>query len=225
MKHRAWLVGLTLAGIVAAGGSGSTEAKDNSESGDRAFLGVLVGSSLRGEDGARVDGVVDDSAAERAKLEEGDVIVSFDGQPVEDWAELGQRLRSASPEDRVQIEVLRDGRRQTFDVTLGSRPADELFGHGMARPKLGVQIVGTTPELREHLGGERNRGALVGKVLPDTPAEKAGLKVGDLITTLDGESVEGPGDIMAFLRGKDGETVELEVVRDHRTVSLKVTLP
>ena len=116
--------------------------------------------------------------------------------------------------------MLRDGERQTLDVTLGARPTERG-----ARPKLGVQIVGTTPELREHLGGDADRGALVGKVIEDTPAEKAGLATGDLILSVDGRSVQNAAGMMAALSGKKGDTIDLEVVRDHRTVHLQATLP
>src|SRR5262245_13434031 len=102
MKRRTWLVGMTMAGLVAAGSLVSSEAKDKTERGERtrAFLGVyLSGDEPEGEDGVRVDGIIKDSAADRAEMEDGDVIVSFDGRPVEDFGDLTQRIRSASPED------------------------------------------------------------------------------------------------------------------------------
>ena len=222
MNRRLWLLGLLVAGVVVAGPSVRSKEGD----GPRAFLGVfLSGDTPEGETGVRVDGILKNSAADRARMEEGDVIVSFERRPVEDLEDLGQRLRSFSPEDRVEIEVLRDGRRQTFDVTLGSRAdADEAI-HGMARPKLGVQVVATTPELREHMGGDADRGVLVGKVIPDTPAERAGLACGDLITAVNGKSVHNIAGLMAALRNKAGESIDLEVVRDHRTLHLEATLP
>jgi len=221
MKRRTWLAGLAMAGVMAAGLSVRSQAKDGEgRERSRAFLGVVLSGDPSREAGVRVDGIVDDSAADRARMEEGDVIVSFDGQPVDDLSDLGERLRSASPEDRVHIEVLRDGRRQTLDVTLDARPSDPW-----GRPRLGVQLVETTPELREHLGGDLDHGALVGKVIAGTPPEKAGLACGDLILTVDGRSVRNAVNVMAALRDKDGQTLDLEVVRDHRTLHLQATLP
>ena len=221
MKRWTWLAGLAVAGVMAAGWSTPSQAKDGGgRERSHAFLGVVLSGDPSREAGVRVDGIVDDSAADRARLEEGDVIVSFDGRPVDDLEDLGERLRSASPDDRVQIEVLRDGQRQTFDVTLGARPANPWDW-----PKLGVQIVETTPELREHLGGDADHGALVGKVIVDTAAEKAGLATGDLILSVNGKSVRNAVNVIAALRTKDGETIDLEVVRDHRTMRLQATLP
>ena len=227
--RKTWLVGMAMAAVLVAGWSASSEAKDETERGEhpRAFLGVFLSGDREGETGVRVDGILRDSAADRARMEEGDVIVSFDGRSVEDLEDLGERLRSASPEDRVAIEVLRDGRRQTFDVTLGSRADAGEALRGMGRPKLGVQVVPTTPELREHMGGDMDRGVLVGKVIPDTPAERAGLATGDLITAVNGKSVHNVAGLMAALRNKAmvGGSLDLEIVRDHRTMHLEATLP
>lgn len=98
------------------------------------------------------------------------------------------------------------------------------FGFG-DRPKLGVQLVQPTSELREHLGAPRDAGVLVGKVLPGTPAEVAGVRVGDVIVAVDGEQVEDAGDLIGALSDKDGRTIELELVRDRSTITLAVTIP
>jgi C-terminal processing protease CtpA/Prc len=93
------------------------------------------------------------------------------------------------------------------------------------RPMLGVQLVEATPELREHMGSDSEAGVLVSKVLPDMPAEEAGVEVGDLIVGVDGENIEDAGDLISALRKKAGETIRVEVIRDGRPVSLDVFLP
>src|SRR5262245_18939767 len=97
-----------------------------------------------------------------------------------------------------------------------------MFGN---RPKLGIRIVDTTPDLREHLGGPRDAGILVGKVMTGMPAEKAGVKVGDILVSVDGNQVEGTRSLIEALQDKDGKTVDLEVIRDRKTMHLKATLP
>ena len=223
MKRRVCVASFIIAGLLVAGVSGPSEAKDRAQGQGqpRAFLGVLLsGDRPRDEGGVRVNGVLEDSAADQAGMEGGDVIVSFDGHPVEDLTDVSDGMRSSAPGDRVAIEVLRDGQRHTLDVTLGERAPEER-----ARPKLGVHVIETTPELRQKLGGDMDRGALVGKVLADSPAEKAGLAVGDLILSVNGRSVHNASGLVAALRDKGGETITLEVVRDHRTLHLETTLP
>jgi membrane-associated protease RseP (regulator of RpoE activity) len=102
---------------------------------------------------------------------------------------------------------------------------DFRFSLAGGRPKLGVQLVDTTAELREHLGGREDAGVLVGKVLSDMPAEKAGMQVGDLIVSVNGATVKSSGDLIRALRDVAGETIQLEVVRDGRLMTLDTFIP
>jgi len=93
------------------------------------------------------------------------------------------------------------------------------------RPRLGVELVETTPELRAHMGGSDDAGVLVGKVLAGTPAQKAGVKVGDLIVSVDGERVVDAGALIEAMADKDGKTIDLELVRERKTIHLQVAIP
>ena len=255
--------------------------------GPRPFLGVGL---ERGRDGgARIDSIVEDSAAERAGLREGDVIVGYDGQTIESPWDLTRAVLKSEPGERVEIEIERDGARETvsaeigehegwvgafafgdgdfnFDFNfdsdafrermkraqklafdpealeehmerlnerLGDMKFDFNFGeHGnrafafnFGRPRLGVELVNVTGELREHLGSNADEGVLVGRVLGDTPAEEAGVEVGDLIVAVGGETVGRHGDLTRLLREREGETFNLDVIRDGRPLSLTVSLP
>lgn len=92
------------------------------------------------------------------------------------------------------------------------------------RPRLGVQLVETTPELRGHLGGGEDAGVLVSKVLPGTPAERAGIHVGDLILSVEGQDVATSGELIEALEGREG-TIKLRVARDRRPMTIEVQLP
>jgi membrane-associated protease RseP (regulator of RpoE activity) len=241
-----------------------------SDPGGRAFLGVeLEEETEHPEGGARIRRVVEDSAADEAGLEEGDIIVAIDGRPVRGPRAVTQKLREREPGDSVSITVVRNGRERSLDVELGQRSGfttidlgdhdfsvfapdfrfldcdeddedcsfswscsgDDCEGlsldlrHFGRRPLLGVQLVGVTDELREHLGGEEGTGVLVSKVLAGTPAEDAGIEVGDLIVAVDGEPVEDPSDIIDALGDTEGRTIDVEVIRDGRPTTLDVTIP
>ena len=92
-------------------------------------------------------------------------------------------------------------------------------------PMLGVQIAQVTDELREHLGGARGEGILVSKVVAGSAAEDAGIEVGDLIVSVDGEAISGVGDVRKALNNKEGQTFPVEVVRDGRTQRIDVSIP
>ncbi len=90
---------------------------------------------------------------------------------------------------------------------------------------LGVRLIGVTDELRKHYGAPEDAGVLVGRVEPDSPAAKAGIQVGDLITKVDGDEVESSRDLSREIRRKDkGDSVKLEIVRDRSVRELTVTL-
>lgn len=89
------------------------------------------------------------------------------------------------------------------------------------RPRLGVQLVEATPELREHLGGNADSGVLVSKVVAGSAAENAGILVGDLIIAADGNPVEDSGDLRRALAGKSDEEIVLILIRDGRRMEIE----
>ena len=218
------------------------------------------------ENGVRIDEVDANSPASKAGLRTGDIVVEVDGERVRSARQFA-RLIQESPEGRsVNIDVLREGKRQTFDVTPETRGFDfdfdtarlerdlarglrdleprlrELeprlrefrfngpldFDFDVApritspRGRLGVQLNEMTPELAEYFGA-KDGGVLVSRVTPDSPAEKAGLKAGDVIVAVDGDRVRDTDDLVDELRDKDGE-VTLGIVRDKKESNLKATL-
>jgi hypothetical protein len=91
------------------------------------------------------------------------------------------------------------------------------------QPMLGVEIVETTAELSRHLGGERG-GVLIGKVMRGSPAELAGVEVGDLIVAVDGASTEHADDLRRAIRDGAGREVEIELIRDGRERRLSASI-
>ena len=87
--------------------------------------------------------------------------------------------------------------------------------HGFGRGRLGVEIQPMTPELRTFLKAPSDRGVLVVRVRPDSPAAAAELRVGDVITSANGDPVERPSDLIAGLgQLPTGEDMELGIVRE-----------
>ncbi len=83
----------------------------------------------------------------------------------------------------------------------------------LSRTYIGVNLVNLSPELRTHFGGG-DAGALISKVAADSPAAKAGLRVGDVITAVNGQKVESTGDVTRGIREKKaGESVRIDFVR------------
>jgi len=107
---------------------------------------------------------------------------------------------------------------------IAQRVARQLIENGtVKRAWLGVSFQEITPELAAHFGGSFDGGALINAVVPQGPADKAGLRAGDVITAIGGQKIQEGHDLLrAVLRHGVGERLNLEVRRDDKTK--KVTL-
>ena len=98
------------------------------------------------------------------------------------------------------------------------------FGE-VRRGLLGVTILSLTPDIAEAYGVEETQGALVSQVLPESAAERAGVKTGDIIRSVDGKAVNSANELRNTIGLKrSGETVELEIMRDGRKRKIKADL-
>ena len=112
-------------------------------------------------------------------------------------------------------------------VVVGSQPAHRRLIHETLteRGYLGVSLLGLTPELREHFGASRQSGVLVSRVEKGSPAEAAGVAVGDVITSVDGEPVRATSQLVGRIgRRQEGEEVELGIVRERAERTVRATL-
>ena len=149
---------------------------------------------------------------------------SMELEYVPQWKWQGEQWQAWQDSVKEQVEGLgqRLGRSYSFALPKGSR--EMSFRVDWGKPKLGVQLVETTPELREHLGGGADDGVLVSKVLAGTPAARAGIAVGDLIVSVDGDPVASVDELREALDDKEGKSFPVRLIRDHRPVSLEVTI-
>jgi hypothetical protein len=231
------------------GGARITRVVDESpadESGlQRGDIVVAIGGDVVRGPGALTKKIREREPGDRVTL-----TVIRDGDRVKLDVELGERpgLRAGAwiledgevrPLDSLDEEKLQEYRNRMKDWSerygetlreYGERFRDKDLGgvyrfYASPRPKLGVQLVEATPELREHLGGKADAGVLVSKVVADSAAERAGVLVGDLIIAADGEPVEDSGDLVRALMDKSDEEIVLILVRDGRKMEIEAFIP
>lgn len=90
---------------------------------------------------------------------------------------------------------------------------------------LGVQLAELTAELRTHFGVGEDAGVMISKIVDDSPAARAGLEVGDIITALDGKAIGSGSELAHAIRGQeDGASVLLEVWRDGAVQNVAATV-
>jgi serine protease Do len=91
--------------------------------------------------------------------------------------------------------------------------------------RLGVMVMSLTPDLRTYFGAPSGQGVLVAKVEPNSAAAKAGVKVGDVIVEVKGESVDDASDVISALSAaKQGDKAHVEVIRDKKRIGLDATI-
>jgi C-terminal processing protease CtpA/Prc len=96
---------------------------------------------------------------------------------------------------------------------------------GARRAYLGVTVMNLNSGLREHFAAPKDAGILVATVREDSPAAQAGIRVGDIITRVDGAKIDSAGDIHAALGDrKEGDRVQVEIVRDRVAKTLTATV-
>lgn len=217
------------------------------------FLGVYladVDDDLREAidykgDGAYVEDVTDDSPAEKAGLEAGDIIIDFNGKTVKNSEQLRDLVQKTAPGEKVKIAVIRDGKKKTLKAELGERKKgdkkiiimskdgkkDHIVWHDgnmiitgdSDRGFLGVKLQGMSDQLAEYFGVKG--GALIGEVVKDSPAEKAGLKAGDIIVEFAGRRVDDDDDLRYFIgKTKPEEETEIVVNRKGKEQKFQVKL-
>jgi serine protease Do len=201
--------------------------------------------------GAVVSAVRGDGPASKAGIQAGDIVVSYDGERVRSARQLA-RLIEETPQDRsVPVTVTRAGKSVALSVTPQSRsPWDTALGRAVPAPfnppnmnlnvrprgrvvtpgivlppmgaRLGVQVHELTPQLATYFG--TSAGVLVASVDDGTPARRAGLEAGDVITKVDGQAVNDSAALRQSLTRKTGD-VTLTVIRDKSERTVTVTLP
>ena len=138
--------------------------------------------------GALVGEVQPDSPAAKAGIEQGDVILSFAGKPIDQVRQLSRAVADVKPGTAAEITVWRDGKEQTLQAAVGTMPGQqqvagaEQMAPDADQPRLGLALAPITPEQRRELGlGPSQDGVLVTEVVPGRPAAAQGLRSGDVI--------------------------------------------
>ena len=107
----------------------------------------------------------------------------------------------------------------------GKQKVYEGDGPLVRRGYLGVALVDLTPELRTHFGVPEETGVMVARVEPGSPAEKAGIRVGDILTRIDGGPLKSSWDVTGKIRKlNDGQQVPIEVWRNGKAQNVTVAI-
>lgn len=194
----------------------------------RGFLGVIIqdidenladAMGLDGTRGVLIGEVQEDSPAEKAGIERGDVVLSVDGRDVGSTDELRNRIAQTLPGTDVRLKVLRNGKERTIRVKLGELDQDSpVTAAESVSDVLGMDVQAMTPDLAARLGVNDADGVVVTDVKPGGPAQRGGIRRGDLVIEVNRKPVRSVKDYGAALKGVGkGDSVLLLVRRGGRT--------
>ena len=192
--------------------------------------------------GAAIEDVRSGSAADKAGLKKGDIVVEFDGERVRSARQLTRLVQETPSGKSVKATVVRDGRRTDVSLVASERRVDAViderlriqlprlrdlppldFGVPGSTRRLGVTVQELTPQLAGYFGAKE--GVLVSSVADDSPASRAGFRAGDVITSIDGRAVVSGNELVRALRAaKSDEEITIGIIRDRKEGSLKAKL-
>jgi membrane-associated protease RseP (regulator of RpoE activity) len=133
-------------------------------------------------------------------------------------------LFAAAPLFAGQGDGAEGGERRTIVVRDGKVIVDDGEPFGAKRAYIGVAMVDLTPELREFFGAPKDAGVLVSSLTENGPAAKAGLRVGDVITAVNGKAVESMREVVSAMHDKRaGDAIRIDTIRGKARQSVLAT--
>jgi len=213
------------------------------EASGKGYLGVSIDrvskddkEEFKVDFGLLVTKVAKGEAAEKAGIKKYDVLQYFNAEKLRRSDDLIEAVREAKPGTQAKVKLVRDGKEKELTVTLGEWKEKHLSfdwkdkggkmytlmsGHGY----LGVYLHELNKDLAEYFGVKEKGGALILSVGKETPAEKAGLKSGDVIVKFNGKEVSSPRDVTKMIVDLNkGDKVDVDVIRHKKKESLKAEL-
>ena len=182
--------------------------------------GVIVGEVMAG------------SPADRAGVKAGDVIVRIDGKVIDGSRNMQNTIVAKNVGQKVELAVWRDGKEQRLVSTTAEMPADSTSPHGAASTpaeqhgKIGLGLQNLTSDIAQELKLPRGlRGAVIGQVRSDSPAEEAGLKRGDVVTEVDRRAVGNADEAMRALSQPNPNGHLLRVQREDQAQYVVIPAP
>jgi serine protease Do len=191
----------------------------------RGWLGVAIQDvtdelarsfGVREREGVLIADVIKGGPAEQAGVRPGDVVIEFNGSKIKEVPDLQRRVANITPGQTVKLTVVRDKQRVSVSVAVGEMPGEDKAVAAVERETegLGMQVEALAGDAAERLGLPFSQGLIVTDVASGGPADRAGLRRGDVILEVDrGRVMDVTGLKRALAAAPAGATVLLYVHR------------
>lgn len=181
-------------------------------------------------DGALVSQVIEGSPAEKAGIKSGDILVKFNGEPIQGAAHLKNLVGKEKPGATTKLAVVRDNKTFDVSVSIGEKIAKavgstQAGAEANASNELGVEIEPVPQPAAEKLGLKEGQGIRVKDVVGDGAGSRMGLRPGDIILEMDGAPVgDAAGFRTALSSAKKNQVIRLKVQRGEQRIFLAAPL-
>jgi len=170
---------------------------------------------LKSKKGALVTEVFPGDPADKAGIRAQDIILKVNGEPIDDNRDLSAKIANIPVGDKITIELLREGRRQTVTVEIAQRDESQVAqgpGDETTETSLGITVADITEEVARKLNLNSTDGVYVKKVEQDSKAARIGIRPGDVIREINREKVGNSDDYRKIMDGIEaGETFQMVV--------------
>lgn len=198
----------------------------------RGWLGIYLqamtpslakGFGLKEAKGVIVARVISGSPAEKYGLKRGDVILKVDDKEVNSPAELQIAIRSHKAGEKVKLTVWRRGKTIEISVVLGEIPQEEKVSK-ISEETIGIRVSDITPELRRKYDITEKHGVVITYVDPNSPADVADLREGDVILEVNGREIRDVQDWEEAVSGLGKGSIVFLVSRSGNTFFVSISL-
>jgi S1-C subfamily serine protease len=199
----------------------------------RGWLGITIFDNK--EDEVEIRRVLPNSPADKVGLEVGDIILRVAGKRLRNTQQLLSIIKGRKPGEKIELEIKRDNKKVKVYPKLETADRGEEYWWGVpfiepwefmgprGHKRIGIRAIDLTEELAKHFGVKNGKAVLVSLVAKRSPAEKAGLRVGDVIYKADSERIESTAELSSIIASKKaGQRVKLELLRDKKPVTVNV---
>ncbi len=200
----------------------------------RGWLGVTIQGvtpelaksfGLKENKGALVAQVNPGSPADKAGIEQGDIILEFDGKNISEANDLPRIVASTPVGKSIVLKLSREGKVLDRSIKVGEMDEKgEIARASSPQPSLGIAVQNLTPEIARELGLKKSQGVVVTKVESGSPADEAGLQEGDVIRQIDRKPVKNADDFMeqiAKAKGQDNILLYIQRGNNHLYAAVK----
>ncbi|MFZ2087020.1 MAG: Do family serine endopeptidase, partial [Desulfobaccales bacterium] len=179
--------------------------------------------------GALVADVHADTPAEKAGIKREDIIIEFNGTPINEMNELPRLVAAMTPGAKATVKVLRDGKEKTFTLTVTELKEERFAGETPdtdQESSIGLMVEDLNPQMARRFDLKDSKGVVVVDVVPGSSAAEAGFRRGDVILEVNGKAVPDAKTFQKTIAEQPKKSfARFLVKREGRTVIVAVEVP